>query len=187
MQPKKPDLKVIEDKESKILRLEKSILRIEKDILEIQEMLKKEFELQQERNVITKYGLEGLKNFLRNQLPNHRIDIRHKLFELYRNDSRLGYPHEKILKVLVNKYDGHVFGFLNVNKIVKEARIGKNKTADYLTLLEELGYILSRRVGAKHLYKVNVRVLEDKLPKPLPLKEEDLESSIMVENESREA
>ena len=170
------DLKRIEKETVKIYELEKSILRIEKKILEIEELLRKEFELQDERNIIMKHGILGLVDHLKDQLSKHKIDIRHKLFELYRNDTKLRYPHEKILKVLISKYDGHVFGFINFNQLVKAAKLGKNKASEYLNTLEELGYIITRRVGKKHLYKVNVRILEKELKNNIEKNNQEIEA-----------
>lgn len=182
----KKELSKIEFENQKIYELEKSILRIENRILAIQELLEKEFDLQQERNIYFRHGISGILEHFKDQLSKSKTDVRHKLFELYRNNSKLGYPHEKILKVLINKYDGHVFGFLNVNKIVKEARIGKNKSADYLALLEDFGYVVSRRIGRKHIYKINVRILEKEIKKPAPIKEKELEASeILQQDENR--
>ena len=176
MKKEEIDLKRIEKETVKIYELEKSILRIEKKILEIQELLEREFELQEERNIITKYGLEGLKKFMKDHLSKHEIDVRHKLFEMYRNDAHLRYPHEKILKVLISKYDGHVFGFMNFNFLVKAAKLGKNKASEYLNTLEELGYIITRRVGKKHLYKVNVRILEKELKNNIAKNNQEIEA-----------
>lgn len=164
----------IEKDTEKIYQLEKSIYRIEKQILQIQELLEKEFELQQERNIIFRYGLEGIKHHFKEEHSNHKIDVRHRLFEIYRNNTKLGYPHSKILKVLMSKYDGHAFGFMNFNQIVKEARIGKNKASEYLSLLEELGYILSKRAGKKHLYKINVKIIENELKKVVSMSKEEI-------------
>ena len=170
------DIKKIEKDTEKIYHLEKSIYRIEKKILEIQDLLERELELQQERNIIFKYGLEGIKEHFKGQLSKHKIDASHKLFEVYRNDTRLRYPHEKILKVLISKYDGHVFGFINFNSLVKEAKIGKNKASEYLATLEDLGYILIRRVGKKHLYKINVRILEKELKNSITKNNQEIEA-----------
>ena len=176
MKKEEIDLKRIEKETVKIYELEKSILRIEKKILEIEELLRKEFELQDERNIIMKHGILGLVDHLKDQLSKHKIDIRHKLFELYRNDTKLRYPHEKILKVLISKYDGHVFGFMNFNFLVKAAKLGKNKASEYLNTLEELGYIITRRVGKKHLYKVNVRILEKELKNSIEKNNQEIEA-----------
>ena len=170
------DLKRIEKETVKIYELEKSILRIEKKILEIEDLLRKEFELQDERNIIMKHGIQGLIEHLKEQISKHKIDFRHKLFEMYRNDTHLRYPHEKILKVLMSTYDGHVFGFMNFNSIVKEAKIGKNKASEYLAALEELGYVVIRRVGKKHLYKINVRILEKELKNRIVQNNQEIEA-----------
>lgn len=182
----KSDIKKIEKDTEKIYHLEKSIYRIEKKILEIQDLLERELELQQERNIIFKYGLEGIKEHFKGQLSKHKIDASHKLFEVYRNDTRLRYPHEKILKVLISKYDGHVFGFINFNSLVKEAKIGKNKASEYLATLEDLGYILIRRVGKKHLYKIDVRILEKELKKSITQNNQEIKALILEHQEGTE-
>lgn len=176
MKKEEIDLKRIEKETVKIYELEKSILRIEKKILEIEELLRKEFELQDERNVIMRHGLQGLIEHLKDQISKHKIDIRHKLFELYRNDTKLRYPHEKILKVLISKYDGHVFGFMNFSNLVKEAKLGKNKASEYFATLEDLDYIQTRRVGKKHLYKINVRILEKELKNNIAKNNQEIEA-----------
>lgn len=182
----KLDIKRIEKDTEKIYELEKSILRIEKKILEIEELLRKEFELQDERNIIMRHGLQGLIEHLKDQISKHKIDVRHKLFELYRNDTKLRYPHEKILKVLISKYDGHVFGFMNFSNLVKEAKLGKNKASEYLATLEDLGYIQTRRVGKKHLYKINVRILEKELKKSITQNNQEIEALVLEQQKGTE-
>ncbi len=186
MAKEEESIKKIERDTAKIYEMEKSILRIEKRILGIQELLEKELDLQQERNTVFRWGIEGLKQHLKDKLSGHKIDVRHKLFEVYRNDVRLRYPHEKILKVLVSKYDGHVFGFMNFNKIVECARIGKNKASEYLSSLEELGYISARRIGKRHLYKINVRVLEKELEGNARHNGREIEALVMEQQEEAE-
>lgn len=149
----------------KVYDIEEKILSIEQKILDIQEFWKHEFEQQKEQSIFLKFGVEGLKEHLKEKIPKERLDIRHRLFEMYRYDTRIRYPHNKILKVLIAEYDGHSFGYVNFSEIVKKAKIGKNKASQYFAELEEYNYIISRWENKNHLFKINARIIEDELRK----------------------
>jgi len=76
--------------------------------------------------------------------------------EKIRNDKDLRFPHRKILEFLLGQYDFEKKEWREVNfsRIVREARIGKNKAKSYLTLLETKGYVEKREDGYKKWWRV---------------------------------
>ena len=71
-----------------------------------------------------------------------------------RADKVLGYPHRKILDVLLGEYDPGKEAFRPIcfSKLVQAARVGKNMAKGYLTLLEARGYIDRRSDGYRVFY-----------------------------------
>lgn len=70
------------------------------------------------------------------------------------DDQGLRHPHQKILNFLANQYDYQVQQFrpVHFSKLVREAHIGKNVAREYLTYLEEKGYVVRRSNGNRVYY-----------------------------------
>ncbi|MDA2934366.1 hypothetical protein MYX82_08480 [Acidobacteria bacterium AH-259-D05] len=71
-------------------------------------------------------------------------------------DKDLSYPHTKILNALLDQYNfsEHRFKEIHFSRLVREARLGKNKAKGYLSLLEQKGYIEKRNDGYRKFFKV---------------------------------
>jgi len=72
-------------------------------------------------------------------------------------DKELRFPHRKILEVLLNQYDFEKGQHLELHfsKLVRLARLGKNKAQSYLTLLIQKRYIAVRNDGYRLFYKMS--------------------------------
>ena len=71
-------------------------------------------------------------------------------------DNELTFPHRKILEFLLNQYDYQTQQFKEVHysKLVRDARLGKNKAKAYLDFLTAKNYIEKRNDGYRVLYKL---------------------------------
>lgn len=71
-----------------------------------------------------------------------------------RADTELRFPHRKIMDCFLGEYDpaSDRCPEIHFSKIVKLARLGKNKAKGYLALLETKGYIETRTDGYRVFY-----------------------------------
>ena len=104
-------------------------------------------------------GLQAYRDrILREARVTHRERHLANWREQVRSDRELRSPHRKIIDVLSGQFDfaAEEFGELQFSKLVKAARIGKNRAQAYLCLLEGKGYITSRFDGYRKFYRVNI-------------------------------
>ena len=103
---------------------------------------------------------DGLKAYrertLREELGGRRITAEDRLRHRVRQDSNLSFPHRKILDCLMEKYDLSLEQFQEVHfsKLVREARVGKNRAKAYLSLLEQKGYVEKRDDGYRIFFRL---------------------------------
>ena len=73
-----------------------------------------------------------------------------------RADKDLRFPHQKILKFLLDQYDyaRGQFKATHVSRLVREARVGKNMAKGYLALLQNKGYLESWSDGYRTWFRL---------------------------------
>jgi len=126
---------------------------IENILTETNEMLK-------EQHFITCNGINWLKSKI---FKEYNIDeasrIKNQVLTKINADTELRYPHRKILAFLLNQFDFQNCKFKEVHfsKIVKECRLGKNKSKGYLEFLVGKGYLKQRSDG----YRVWFMIIYD--------------------------
>lgn len=66
------------------------------------------------------------------------------------------FPHRKILEYLAQQYDYGEKAYVEVNmsRIVKECRLGKNRAKEYLDCLESKGLLVKREDGYRVWYRI---------------------------------
>lgn len=101
------------------------------------------------------HGIEGFKNKILKE-ADKKEDIKEKLYSLIQQDKSLRFPHRKIMVCLIENYDytKKEFKEINFSRLVKEAKIGKNKAREYLELLLEKGLLKQRTDGYRKMYRV---------------------------------
>lgn len=79
-----------------------------------------------------------------------------RIIERIRQDRQLRFPHRKIVETLLSQYDFKEQGFteLHFSRLVREARVGKNRAKGYLSLLTEKGYVQRRDDGYRKFFKL---------------------------------
>ena len=79
------------------------------------------------------------------------------ILEQIYSDPDIRYPHQKIIQYLLNQYDYKLkkYNKIYFSKIVKDARIGKNKAKEYLSLLIDKELLLKSTDGYKVFYEIN--------------------------------
>jgi len=72
-----------------------------------------------------------------------------------RDDPGLGFPHFKIMDVLLKLFDPSSGEFceLHFSALVKQSRISKGRASGYLSILKEKGFIQERRTNYKTFYR----------------------------------
>lgn len=78
-----------------------------------------------------------------------------RLAEKVRQDRDLGFPHRKIMDVLLMQYDFQLADFKEVHfsRLVREARVGKSRARAYLSTLIGKGYVLERDDGYRKCFR----------------------------------
>jgi hypothetical protein len=99
---------------------------------------------------------DGLKTHRLNLLKDNNITKRIQWLEKIRTDKDLRFPHKKILDFLLDQFDftKNEFKGIQFSKLVKEAHVGKNMANNYLSLLEQKGYIEKRNDGYRTFFKI---------------------------------
>ena len=99
---------------------------------------------------------EGLKAHKEDLLKEGSITIRIQWLERIRNDKDLRFPHRKILDFLLDQFDfsKNEFKRIQFSKLVKGARVGKNMASNYLSLLEQKGYVEKRSDGYRTFFNI---------------------------------
>jgi len=130
---------------------------IEQNLSQRLSAIEKELNLSHDAFLIIKDGLQSYKERCLKDLQSSTTAASlNRLYEKIRNDKDLRFPHRKILEFLLGQYDFEKKEWREVNfsRIVREARIGKNKAKSYLTLLETKGYVEKREDGYKKWWRV---------------------------------
>jgi len=72
------------------------------------------------------------------------------------SDRDLRFPHRKILEFLLSQFDfqKNQFKEVHFSRLVKEAHVGKNKATEYLSLLEQKGYVQIRDDGYRIFFRI---------------------------------
>ncbi|MBI4454747.1 MAG: helix-turn-helix transcriptional regulator [Acidobacteria bacterium] len=83
-----------------------------------------------------------------------------RIAERVHSDRELGFPHRKILDILLGHYDfsNENFTELNFSRLVREAHVGKNAAKGYLRILEEKGLVESRTDGYRKFFRIREQV-----------------------------
>ncbi|MDA2933576.1 hypothetical protein MYX82_04465 [Acidobacteria bacterium AH-259-D05] len=99
----------------------------------------------------------ALRSYKDNLLKETQIKgLLNKYSERIRCDKDLRFPHRKILDFLLTQYDfsKNEFKEVHFSRLVREARLGKNKAKSYLSLLEQKGYVKQRNDGYRKLFSI---------------------------------
>jgi len=93
---------------------------------------------------------------IKEKVCEEKIPDFHKLHERTRQDRELRFPHRKIIELLAGAYDYQKGKFqeLHFSKLVKDAKLGKNKAKEYLTFLIQKNYIEERTDGYRNFYRI---------------------------------
>ena len=109
---------------------------------------------------------DGLVAYRRRVLADAHIAERARVLDGWsakiRADTGLGFPHRKILEFLASQCDLQMKKFKEVHfsRLVKEARLGKNRASGYLVLLEQKGYVHRRSDGYRTFFKLRQPLAE---------------------------
>ena len=126
-------------------------------ILESLKRIEEKLNVGQESFLLVRNGLKAYKERVQKDLQMSLKDsAMSRWYETVRHDSELRFPHRKIIDVLLAQYDYNNGQFMDVHfsKLVKEARIGKNKAKSYLDLLEQKGYIEKWEDGYRKFFRI---------------------------------
>ena len=130
---------------------------IEARLEELLSIFSKHLEKTQDQQLLIQNGIQGFKKHLKTKYTTQgETRKRHEFLNRARVDSELRYPHMKILEYLSTQFDSEDKGYkeINFNKLVREAKIGKNKAGEYLKVLLKRGYIEKRSDGYRVWYSL---------------------------------
>ncbi len=114
------------------------------------ELVKKNLTIDEGKDFLLHYGLEGYKKKLFDELNvKQKQDVKERMFAKVRQDKRLRLPHKKILEFLIDSYDYEklVFQEFTFSELVRKCRLGKNKAKEYFDFLADRGYLTKRSDG----------------------------------------
>jgi len=148
--------------EAEMSKLLKTILS---EINTIKESLAKESEIlsnmknsTEEQQFLIHHGIKGFKDMVLEKFEKQSKENKiSRLYSIFMHDKDLTHPHKKILSYLLEQFslDKNCFQSIHFSKIVKDCRLGKNKSKEYLDLLTRKGFLEKQNDGYRVWYCIS--------------------------------